>query len=65
MHSWGAILDASAINGAEYTAKHASKEQFDPAVVKAEIFLDRARAKASVVLLRSGISARVLARLTI
>jgi lipoprotein-anchoring transpeptidase ErfK/SrfK len=43
MPAWGASLDASAINGAEYTAKHASKEQLDPAVIKAEILLDRAR----------------------
>ena len=43
MPAWGATLDASAVNGAEYTAKHASKGQLDPAVIKAEILLDRAR----------------------
>ena len=42
MPAWGATLDASAINGAEYTAKP-TRGQLDPAVIKAEILLDRAR----------------------
>jgi hypothetical protein len=43
MPVWGATLGASTMNGAEYNAKHSSKGQLDPAVIKAEIFLDRAR----------------------
>lgn len=41
--AWGAALDASAINNAQYNSKPASKDKLDPAVVKAEILLDRAR----------------------
>ena len=41
--AWGAILDAPVINSARYTSKRISKEKPDPAVVKAEILLDRAQ----------------------
>jgi peptidoglycan hydrolase-like protein with peptidoglycan-binding domain len=41
--AWAATIDASAINAAQFSAKHTSKEQLDPAVIKAEILLDRAR----------------------
>ena len=35
-------IDAAAINNAEYHAKPTSKDKIDPAIVKAEILLDRA-----------------------
>ena len=38
-----ATLDASAINNAQYSSKRTSKDKVDPAVVKAEILLDRAQ----------------------
>jgi lipoprotein-anchoring transpeptidase ErfK/SrfK len=38
-----ARIDATAINNAEYRAKPTSKNTIDPAIVKAEILLDRAR----------------------
>jgi lipoprotein-anchoring transpeptidase ErfK/SrfK len=41
--AWGATLDASAINNAQYSSKRTSKDSVDPAVVKAEILLDRAQ----------------------
>lgn len=41
--AWDAVLDPSAINDAQYSAKRTSKDKLDPAVVKAEILLDRAR----------------------
>src|SRR5262245_30260539 len=40
----GAVLDAEAVNRAELGAQPASKAQnFDPAMVKAQVLLDRAR----------------------
>ena len=39
----GEALDASAINNAQYSSKRTSKDKLDPAVVKAEILLDRAQ----------------------
>jgi lipoprotein-anchoring transpeptidase ErfK/SrfK len=41
--AWGATLDASAINSAQYSSKLTSKGKLDPAVIKAEILLDRAQ----------------------
>lgn len=41
--AWGEALDASTINNAQYSSKRTSKDKLDPAVVKAEILLDRAR----------------------
>jgi lipoprotein-anchoring transpeptidase ErfK/SrfK len=41
--AWGAALDASAINNAQYSSKRTSKDKLDPVVVKAEILLDRAQ----------------------
>ena len=41
--AWGAALDSSAINNAQYSSKRTSKDKLDPAVVKAEILLDRAQ----------------------
>nr|WP_244542004.1 L,D-transpeptidase [Afipia sp. GAS231] len=41
--AWGEALDASAINNAQNNSKPTSKDRLDPAVVKAEILLDRAR----------------------
>jgi lipoprotein-anchoring transpeptidase ErfK/SrfK len=41
--TWGAALDSSAVNNAQHSSKRTSKEKLDPAVVKAEILLDRAR----------------------
>jgi lipoprotein-anchoring transpeptidase ErfK/SrfK len=41
--AWGATLDPSAINNASYSSKRTSKDKLDPAVVKAEILLDRAQ----------------------
>ena len=41
--AWGAPLDPSAINNAQYRSKQTSKDKLDPAVVKAEILLDRAQ----------------------
>jgi hypothetical protein len=37
-----ADLNAAAVNNAQYTSKRASKDKLDPAVIKAEILLDRA-----------------------
>jgi len=36
-------LDAAAINGAEYSAKRAADDRIDAAVVKLQVWLDRAR----------------------
>jgi lipoprotein-anchoring transpeptidase ErfK/SrfK len=41
--AWGAALDSSAINNAQFSSKRTSRDKLDPAVVKAEILLDRAR----------------------
>ena len=42
--AWGATaLDPSAINNAQYSSKRTSQDKLDPAVVKAEILLDRAQ----------------------
>ena len=40
--AWGASLDAGAINEAQYSSRNVSKDKLDPAIVKAEILLDRA-----------------------
>ena len=40
--AWGATLDASAINGAEFS-RRISKDKVEAAVIKAEILLDRAQ----------------------
>jgi lipoprotein-anchoring transpeptidase ErfK/SrfK len=41
--AWGAALDSSAINNAQFSSKRTSRDKLDPAVVKAEILLDRAQ----------------------
>jgi lipoprotein-anchoring transpeptidase ErfK/SrfK len=41
--AWTAALDPSAINNAQYSSKRIAKDKLDPAVVKAEILLDRTR----------------------
>jgi lipoprotein-anchoring transpeptidase ErfK/SrfK len=41
--AWAEHLDPSAVNNAQFSSKAAGKDKLDPAVVKAEILLDRAR----------------------
>ena len=41
--AWAATLDASAINSAQYGAKRTSQNKMDPALIKAQVLLDRAQ----------------------
>jgi hypothetical protein len=41
--AWAEHLDPSAVNNAQFSFKAVGKDKPDPAVVKAEILLDRAR----------------------